>query len=317
MISTTMIVPSYQGAARLPTLLDSLAAQITDFDWEAIIVLDGSTDDSLRIISDWSSRIPVRAIDLGTNQGRPAALNAGFDAARGRVLIRCDDDMGFGPMYLARHTAHHVGSDDNGAIGLYRNILPASTYASTYGENAHERFLDSIRTREAADLWRFWGGNCSVTRSMFDRVGPYDPDFRTYGWEDTDWGYRLSLAGGQFILDQDLDTDHHGAALTAAGRSRRAYLAGFAQVRFAQKHGPVSAGPVGGGTERKIWTTAVDLASRAPASIREAGAHAVARTGRLLPSGVTRKLIALAVESSGRAGRRSGPTPPSNLSEGI
>jgi glycosyltransferase involved in cell wall biosynthesis len=109
MIVTSVVIPSYQGAERLENLLGCLALQETDFEWEAVVVLDGSTDDSLGTIARWSSSVPVRVIDLGTNRGRSAALNAGFDAAMGRVLVRCDDDLAPDPNYVRRHTDHQLG----------------------------------------------------------------------------------------------------------------------------------------------------------------------------------------------------------------
>ena len=317
MISTSVVIPSYQGAHRLTVLLANLSKQITDFEWEAVVVLDGSTDESLNVIEQWSSVIPVRAVNLGTNQGRPAALNAGFAAACGRVLIRCDDDLVPGPSFLADHTNHHRDRDDIGVIGLYLNVLPDNTYARVYGVRAHEVFLELVRATPQQNLWRFWAGNCSVTRAMFDRVGTYDPEFRTYGWEDTDWGYRLSLAGATIRLDPALETPHHVAATTTAIRSRRAFLAGSAEARFRMKHGvdhdPSAVTDFGW----SIWNTAVQFASLLPSSTRERAAQIIDSVGDHLPSGLTRKLIALSVESSGRAGLHTGPDAPTHLSGGI
>jgi glycosyltransferase involved in cell wall biosynthesis len=317
MITTSVVIPSHQGAQRLEILLECLSLQIADFEWEAIIVLDGSTDNSLEVIDRWSATVPVRAIDLGTNQGRPTALNTGFDAARGQVLIRCDDDLAPDPLFLAHHAEHHRDSDDIGVIGLYDNVLPDSPYARAYGEHAHSLFLQTARATPTQLLWRFWAGNCSVSRAIFDRVGPYDTAFRAYGWEDVDWGYRLSLAGATIRLDPRLEVPHHVAATTTAIRSRRAYLSGSARTRFNEKHGIVKDSNATSDAKWSPWNTAVRVMSLVPSSIREGGAHTVDRVGDRLPIGLTRKLIALCVESSGRAGVRSGPTAPSHLSNGI
>jgi GT2 family glycosyltransferase len=317
MITTSVVIPSHQGAKRLEKLLGCLSLQITDFEWEAIVVLDGSTDASEEVVDRWSTTVPVRAIDLVTNQGRPTALNTGFAAAQGQVLIRCDDDLAPDPLFLAHHAEHHRDSDNIGVIGLYDNVLPESPYARAYGEHAHTLFLQTARATPTEFLWRFWAGNCSVSRAMFDRVGPYDTAFRAYGWEDVDWGYRLSLAGATICLDPRLEVPHHVAATTTAIRSRRAYLSGSARTRFNEKHGIVEDSNATGDVKWSPWNTAVRAMSLAPSSIREAGARSIDRVGDHLPIGLTRKLIALCVESSGLAGVRSGPTAPAHLSNGI
>ncbi|CAB4322782.1 unannotated protein [freshwater metagenome] len=314
---TSVVIPSFQGGERLKVLLECLSRQVTDFEWEAIVVLDGSTDDSLDVIRDWAAIIPVRAVDLGVNQGRPTALNAGFSAANGRVLIRCDDDLAPRPQYLSDHTAHHRDTDEVGVIGLYDNIIPQTTYTSAYGAQAHAAFNRSVLATPAQYLWRYWAGNCSVTRTMYDRVGPYDTAFRYYGWEDTDWGYRLALAGASICVDPGLETPHHTPAVTTEIRSRRAFLSGSAATRFLEKHGPVDDPTSIEVAQWTVWTTGVRIASLAPNSIRVAGARFIDRVGHRFPRGITRKLIALSVESSGMAGRRCGPNPPASFGKGV
>jgi glycosyltransferase involved in cell wall biosynthesis len=317
MTSTSIVIPSYQGAQKLNRLLGCLALQETDVEWEAVIVLDGSTDDSRQIVDRWADRVPVRLVDLGTNRGRPAALNAGFEAASGRVLIRCDDDLAPSPDFVATHTAHHRDREDLGAIGYYRNILPETVYAAAYGRHASQLALQAVY-RTAEDLrWMHWAGNCSATRAMFDRVGPYDEQFSAYGWEDVDWGYRLRLAGASFVIDQQLEVDHYIASTTAAIRCRRAYLSGSAQSRFLAKHKLASIGDRAANHQRSLWNTAVAATSKLPVSSRESLASGVDRVGGHLPAGVTRKLIALCVESSGRAGLRAGPEVPEEISRNV
>lgn len=317
MISTSVVIPSYQGAERLDRLLGCLSRQETDVEWEAVVVLDGSTDASRDVLAKWAGSVPVRVVDLVTNRGRPAALNAGFEAAEGRVLIRCDDDLAPAPNYLALHTEHHRGRDDMAIIGYYRNLFPDTVYASAYGRHAGELSLRAAYAAEEGLRWLHWSGNCSITRATFDRVGPYDEQFRSYGWEDVDMGYRLELAGCSFLIDPNLETDHHIASTTTAIRSRRAYLSGSAQVRFLSKHRMSKIDGHSGASRRSFWNTAVATVARMPDGARMTLAGGVDRLGAHLPTGVTRKLIALCVEGSGRAGRRAGAQVPDAFSRGV
>ena len=106
---TSIIIPSYRGEAKLPTLLNALSQQ-SDTDFEAVVVIDGLLDNSPEIVDSFASQgVPVRTVVLEQNQGRVAALNAGFSAAKGQVLVRCDDDLEPGADFVSGHWARHQG----------------------------------------------------------------------------------------------------------------------------------------------------------------------------------------------------------------
>lgn len=61
---------------------------------EIVFVNDGSTDDTLERLLDWQ-RLDrrIRVVDLSRNFGKEAALTAGIEAARGRVVVPLDVDL--------------------------------------------------------------------------------------------------------------------------------------------------------------------------------------------------------------------------------
>ena len=70
---------------------------------EVIYIDDGSTDGSLAVLRDLAARDPrVRVVALRRNYGQTAAMSAGIDAARGRVLIPMDADMQNDPADIER-----------------------------------------------------------------------------------------------------------------------------------------------------------------------------------------------------------------------
>jgi len=70
---------------------------------EIIYVDDGSTDDGLRILRELARKDErVRIVALRRNYGQTAAMAAGIDAARGRVLIPMDADLQNDPADIAR-----------------------------------------------------------------------------------------------------------------------------------------------------------------------------------------------------------------------
>ena len=298
----SVVVPSRGGADRLPLLLDALARQETDDRWEVVVVLDGDIDGSRAFLERESRPITLTIVEFDTNQGRSAALNAGFSAARGEVLIRCDDDLVPSHDYLRRHAARH-GAEEVGVVGLYRNVFPETAYARVYGRSWDARFRSEAYIAPPGERWRYWAGNCSMTRATWEKTGPYDTDFRAYGYEDVDYGYRLAALGVPIILDPGLETEHRIAATTTAARGQRAYYSGAARHRFEQKHAirPQQIPATG------LWNRGVAAVSR---HLNES------RVGRLgaavdlisdhVPELVAGKAVAMVVESSAAAGQRRG-----------
>lgn len=298
----SIVIPSRGGAERLPALFTALAAQ-DDEAWEAIVVIDGDIDDSAGVVARFS-HLPVRAVVFPENRGRVAALNAGFAEARGDVLIRCDDDLVPGPGYVRLHKAALEGPT-GGAIGLYLNQLPDTPYARAYGRHADELFRRGAYASDADRHWRYWAGNCSITRSTWEAVGPYDPDYRAYGWEDVDWGYRLWTTGASIALVPDLETTHNVAAVTTRTRVLRAFHSGAARRTFEAKHGAGDLPPIAP-PATSLWNRLVLVAARLGSRRRlDLAARAVDVLARVAPRSISRKLIALLVESAAIAGYRN------------
>lgn len=92
----SVVVPLYNEAESLPELL-SWIYRVTDshgLSCETILVDDGSSDDSWRVIERLAPRYPLlRGIRFSRNYGKSAALYCGFAAARGEVVVTMDADL--------------------------------------------------------------------------------------------------------------------------------------------------------------------------------------------------------------------------------
>lgn len=239
--AASVVVPSRGGAKRLPVLFAALTRQVTS-DFEVIVVVDGDIDDSATVVETWRDRLPLRAVIFPENRGRSTALNAGFVQARGGVLIRCDDDLEPHADWVSGHIAAHAAEPPLGVIGLYRNVFPDTPYARVYGESADHALRAGAYATSPDRRWRYWAGNVSVTRQTYDRVGDYDTRYRTYGWEDVDWGYRLHRAGVPIRLIPQLETTHHSPSTSTRARAQRAFLSGAARTTFEEIHGVTAFG---------------------------------------------------------------------------
>ncbi|WP_424097876.1 glycosyltransferase family 2 protein [Moorena producens] len=92
----SVVVPIYNEVESLPHLIDAIASSLTDtqLSYELICVDDGSTDGSTQLLKEQVlSRTDLRGVILRRNYGQTAAMAAGFNYARGRVIVTLDGDL--------------------------------------------------------------------------------------------------------------------------------------------------------------------------------------------------------------------------------
>jgi glycosyltransferase involved in cell wall biosynthesis len=92
----SIVIPVYNEDESLPELLAWIERVMreNDLSYEVILVDDGSTDRSWEVITELRQANPnIKGIKFQRNYGKSAALNEGFKAARGEVVITMDADM--------------------------------------------------------------------------------------------------------------------------------------------------------------------------------------------------------------------------------
>ncbi len=92
----SVVIPLYNEAESLPELAAWIERVMDDhdFSYEVIFVDDGSTDGSWAVISGLREKNPnFRGISFRRNYGKSPALNTGFAAAKGDVVITMDADL--------------------------------------------------------------------------------------------------------------------------------------------------------------------------------------------------------------------------------
>ena len=95
-MNISVIVPSFNEYESLPELC-SWIGEVMDsnnYSYEIIIVDDGSTDDTWKVIQELASKTEqVKGVKFRRNYGKSAALNVGFEKAQGDVVITMDADL--------------------------------------------------------------------------------------------------------------------------------------------------------------------------------------------------------------------------------
>jgi glycosyltransferase involved in cell wall biosynthesis len=99
-IDCSVVVPLYNEKAVVEELYERLTKTMseTGLRYELVFVDDGSGDNTLKILRDVAERDGrVVVVELRRNFGQTPALAAGFDVARGEVIISMDGDLQHAP----------------------------------------------------------------------------------------------------------------------------------------------------------------------------------------------------------------------------
>lgn len=95
-MDVSIVVPLFNEEESLPELCAWIqkVAESNDFSYEIILIDDGSTDESWQVIENLITKNScIKGIKFQRNYGKSAALNEGFKAAMGEVVITMDADL--------------------------------------------------------------------------------------------------------------------------------------------------------------------------------------------------------------------------------
>lgn len=98
-ITISVIVPVYNAEAYLPRCLDSILSQ--DGNYEVILVNDGSTDNSEKILQTYAEQHKNIKLINQSSQGVSAARNAGINAAKNEYITFVDSDDWLEPQAIS------------------------------------------------------------------------------------------------------------------------------------------------------------------------------------------------------------------------
>jgi glycosyltransferase involved in cell wall biosynthesis len=246
-ISGTIAVCTRNRAGVLPQCLASLDSQLGDPDTVEVLVVDnGSTDATPRLLADWAGGAPGRRCVVEPQVGLSRARNAALAASTREVVLFLDDDAlapsTWARAHLAAYADDRVGTV-GGPIGLE---WPAGRPEWVTDQVAG--WFSSLDLGDDAGPYPNdhgpFGTNMSVRRTAALGVGGYDPRMgrvggRLHSGEEPDLTRRLVAAGWtvryepaaavvQQVLPERLDR---------RWLLRRGWAQGLANARLAVRRG--------------------------------------------------------------------------------
>lgn len=244
MVNASVVIPTYNRAEILKLTLSSLMRQSYARDrFEVLVVDDGSSDHTPKVVRSFCGCLRIRYFyqrDEGYRLSR--ARNIGIENAHGEVVIFLDSDIVVCPEYVAEHVGRHFNSEiSTVVVGYIYGFGPGVEKGSLLRLINFEDITQSTevlrRNRALWDLreavyrkvdddlsslpapWRFsWGGSMSVRKRDIEKVGMFDEDFRSWGAEDIEFGYRCFKKGLRFVLNRNAWGVHYPHANDLDGK---------------------------------------------------------------------------------------------------
>ena len=111
-------MPVFDEAPTVERALDAVLGVDLGLGFELIVVDDGSTDGTQRILRERDWKEPARLLTHDRNRGKGAAVRTGIASARGTVTTIFDADLEYDPADLALVAAPVLAGETNAVFGV-------------------------------------------------------------------------------------------------------------------------------------------------------------------------------------------------------
>jgi glycosyltransferase involved in cell wall biosynthesis len=195
--TVSIIVANYNYGRYLAQALDSIRAQ-TLADWEAIIVDDGSVDESVSVAKSYLTDSRFQLIQQ-RHAGQPKTKNAGIRAARGEFIAFLDADDRWHPTKLSRQLAVFQQLPNVGVVHARRRFINPIGQVTSIDERVfpNGRVLDDLFRNNFVCF-----SSAMLRRTAIDRCGLFDE--RIPLAIDYDWWLRIARHFDFFGVDEPL-----------------------------------------------------------------------------------------------------------------
>lgn len=219
--SVSVLVTSFNQKPILQRLLPQLLAEKYANGELEVVVVDGGSTDGTR---EWLATLHnqrMRPILQQANHSRSSSRNNGIRAAHNDVIIMLDGDHTVEENFILWHARRHTGRECI-AVG-------ESQFSRHWRHRALLRYLNTrgvhkLSPDESIPGRYFRTGNCSIQKSVLERLGPFDETITEWGGEDLELGVRAEEVGIPIVYEPRARAwHHHRRSLGALLRNLEAY----------------------------------------------------------------------------------------------
>jgi GT2 family glycosyltransferase len=157
------------------------------------------------------------------NQGKASARNIGIKSSKGEIIFLTDADMEADKKLLEEHLAAH------------EKLKNACFEGLTINPDGRPYIKARLKAWQKLKWSYFLSGNLSVHKEALVEAGLFDENFKGYGWEDLELGYRLNqMKIPLYYLPSAIN--YHRHPVTRTDMLKRKYEMGKSAAYFYHKH---------------------------------------------------------------------------------
>ena len=171
----SIVITNYNYSNYLGKCIESCINQNVDFDYEVIIIDDGSTDNSVSVAEPYLGET-VRLIK-NKNSGIEAASNAGIRSAKSDLIVRVDADDYLLPNYLTIVVENMNNNDDAFA---YTDYLVVDSQEKIL----YEEKLPAFDKDEVSIRGDFLATGTVYRKQVLEKINYYDESVKNCGLEN-------------------------------------------------------------------------------------------------------------------------------------
>ncbi|KXB07004.1 hypothetical protein AKJ52_01170 [candidate division MSBL1 archaeon SCGC-AAA382C18] len=198
----SIVIPTYNRRNLLKLCLRSLVQQsYPEKRYEILVIDDGSTDGTLKLLRKLEKKIPNLFFYRGKGNGPGSARNIGIRKSEGEIVFFTDDDCELPKNWIERFVDFYREHPGVGGVGGYLEaddkIIKSNIFAEyesymsrlNYGLGETQEYIGGFETPAGGT------GNMSYKREVLKEVGGFDESFPVASGEDADLKMRIILNG--------------------------------------------------------------------------------------------------------------------------
>lgn len=207
----SIIVPVYNVEKYIEKCLKSISVQKVTFDYEVIVVNDGTKDDSIQIIKKYLDRYPNWKLVNKENGGLSSARNKGIEHASGKYVWFVDSDDWIEDDALQTLYDKSYGKDVDiiAFDAIFHNANGDRRTSSTIIDGKVLKGFSFMKSNPIYSVWRFWYRKTyldDIRLRFIDGMIHEDGDFNTKALMFCPYVLYINEIGYHYVTDHPKST---------------------------------------------------------------------------------------------------------------
>lgn len=237
MTSLSVVIGSFNQSKQLKKVIEGYISQKATISFEVVIVDSYSSDATSDMIAKFdTSSLPFDLIFIQRDNpsGKAEARNIGVSMAKSELVVITDADMIPDSNFVQAHYRAHKSSKSPCCFeGLAYNLDSYDWPLKNVPEKT--QVPRKYKNGDRLEWYYFLTGNISFPKNIFRLEKGFSHDFKSYGWEDLELGYRMKKRNiPLFYLTDAINFHYH--VISPQDVVDRKYLMGQSAQIFVKKH---------------------------------------------------------------------------------